>query len=222
MALIDDDQFDLAICVTTLEDIRDPIWACHELNRVARAGYVEVPSRLEDASRLPERAAFKPEQAESFGRGGIVSVEREGSHVHREQQSRVTGAEAEGWLETGEGVIAKKAGATYRGDRSRNWLKIKCINRQEFVIVGWARSDKRVGFRSLLLAARDGKALTYVGKVGTGFNTQMLHDLMDRMKPLEVFQLTRSSGARSMPWTVKGSPRVVGVGGSSVSLPTGR
>ena len=86
----------------------------------------------------------------------------------------------------GEGVIAKKASAAYRGERTRNWLKIKCIERQEFVIVGWTESDKRVAFRSLLLAAKDKGKLTYVGKVGTGFNTKMLHDMIDRMKPLEV------------------------------------
>ncbi|MFP5329967.1 MAG: DNA ligase D [Alphaproteobacteria bacterium] len=86
----------------------------------------------------------------------------------------------------GEGIIAKKASAPYRGERTRNWLKVKCIQRQEFVIVGWAESDKRVGFRSLLLAARDGGKLTYVGKVGTGFDTRMLHDLLDRMQPLEI------------------------------------
>lgn len=39
-----DDQFDFAVCVTTLEDVRDPIWVCSELSRVARAGYVEVPT----------------------------------------------------------------------------------------------------------------------------------------------------------------------------------
>ncbi len=88
--------------------------------------------------------------------------------------------------EGGEGVIAKRASAPYRGDRTKNWLKIKCVQRQEFVIVGWSESDKRVGFRSLLLAAKEHGKLTYVGKVGTGFNTQMLHDLMDRMKPMEV------------------------------------
>jgi hypothetical protein len=40
----EDDFFDFSICVTTLEDIRDPIWVCAELSRVARAGYVEVPT----------------------------------------------------------------------------------------------------------------------------------------------------------------------------------
>jgi hypothetical protein len=39
-----DDQFDFALCVTTLEDVRDPIWVCSELSRVAKAGYVEVPT----------------------------------------------------------------------------------------------------------------------------------------------------------------------------------
>lgn len=39
-----DDSFDFALCVTTLEDVRDPIWVCSELSRVAKAGYVEVPT----------------------------------------------------------------------------------------------------------------------------------------------------------------------------------
>ena len=39
-----DDFFDFALCVTTLEDIRDPIWVCSEMSRVAKAGYVEVPT----------------------------------------------------------------------------------------------------------------------------------------------------------------------------------
>jgi len=44
----DDGQFDFAVCAHTLEDIRDPLWACSELQRVARAGYIEVPSRLQE------------------------------------------------------------------------------------------------------------------------------------------------------------------------------
>ena len=86
----------------------------------------------------------------------------------------------------GEGIISKKASATYSGTRSGNWLKIKCIQRQEFVIVGWSDSDKRRGFRSLLLAAKEKRKLTYVGKVGTGFNAQSIEDLMALMEPLEV------------------------------------
>jgi bifunctional non-homologous end joining protein LigD len=86
----------------------------------------------------------------------------------------------------GEGIIAKKASCPYKGTRTRNWLKIKCIQRQEFVIVGWSESDRRMGFRSLLLAAKEKGKLTYVGKVGTGFSGKLIQEMMDRMRPLEV------------------------------------
>jgi Methyltransferase domain len=46
----EDDRFDFAVCSQTLEDVRDPVWVCSELSRVAKAGYVEVPSRLEEQS----------------------------------------------------------------------------------------------------------------------------------------------------------------------------
>src|SRR5207302_8904444 len=85
----------------------------------------------------------------------------------------------------GEGIVSKRADAPYRGTRTRCWLKVKCIQRQEFVIVGWSESDKRRGFRSLLLAARDHGKLVYVGKVGTGFSGKLIDELMEKMKPLE-------------------------------------
>src|SRR5205085_427532 len=84
----------------------------------------------------------------------------------------------------GEGIVSKLARAPYSGTRTRNWLKVKCIQRQEFVIVGWSESDKRRGFRSLLLAAKARRKFTYVGKVGTGFNAALIEELMERMEPL--------------------------------------
>ena len=86
--------------------------------------------------------------------------------------------------EGGEGIISKKASAPYRGKRSSHWLKIKCIQRQEFIIVGWQKSDKRRGFKSLHLAVRDGKELRYAGKVGTGFDTRLLESLSKTMAPM--------------------------------------
>lgn len=54
-----DDQFDLVLCVTTLEDVRDPIWVCQEMSRVAKAGYLEVPSVLNELTwRLPGEGAY--------------------------------------------------------------------------------------------------------------------------------------------------------------------
>ena len=85
----------------------------------------------------------------------------------------------------GEGIVSKKASAPYRGGRTRNWLKVKCFERQEFVIIGWQESDKRRGFKSLLLATREAGKLRYCGKVGTGFDDRLLESLSERMASLE-------------------------------------
>src|SRR6478735_5641407 len=66
-----------------------------------------------------------------------------------------------------EGVVSKRADAPYRiGRHTQSWVKIKCIHRQELVVVGWTPSDKGRGFRALLMGVHgeDGK-LVYAGKV---------------------------------------------------------
>ena len=88
--------------------------------------------------------------------------------------------------EGGEGIISKKAKAPYRGERGRNWLKVKCIQRQEFVIVGWQESDKRHGFSRCTWPSARAASCSYVGKVGTGFDTKMIQSLSATMRPLEV------------------------------------
>jgi bifunctional non-homologous end joining protein LigD len=88
-----------------------------------------------------------------------------------------------------EGVVSKLADAPYRSGRSTAWTKTKCIQRQEFVIVGWQPSEKRRGFASLLLATHDasadGDAWTYRGKVGTGFDAATIEDVAGKLAPLE-------------------------------------
>ena len=86
-----------------------------------------------------------------------------------------------------EGIVSKRADAPYRGTRTKSWLKVKCIRRQEFVIIGWTPSDaKGRGFRSLLLAVNGPDGLVYAGKVGTGFNQARLQDLRERFDKIAV------------------------------------
>ncbi len=56
----DDDFFDFAVCTFTLEDVRDPIRVCEEMSRVAKAGYVEVPSRLDELTWMNPEAGGGP------------------------------------------------------------------------------------------------------------------------------------------------------------------
>ncbi|CAN7518417.1 DNA ligase D [Rhizobium sp. LjRoot98] len=84
-----------------------------------------------------------------------------------------------------EGIIAKKADASYREGRAGNWLKIKCTKRQEFVIGGYSPSDKRGrAFASLLVGAYDGRKFVYQGRVGTGFDEETMADLAARFPKL--------------------------------------
>jgi bifunctional non-homologous end joining protein LigD len=84
-----------------------------------------------------------------------------------------------------EGVISKLANSHYVGARTGSWVKTKCIKRQEFVVVGWTKSDKKRAFRSLILGVNEAGKLRFAGKVGTGFDTSELGRLLDLMTPLQ-------------------------------------
>jgi bifunctional non-homologous end joining protein LigD len=85
-----------------------------------------------------------------------------------------------------EGIIAKKIDGRYASKRTKNWVKVKCTLRQEFVIIGWKKSSaKGRPFSSLLLAQNEGGKLKYKGNVGTGFNTQTLRELAEKFARLE-------------------------------------
>ena len=84
-----------------------------------------------------------------------------------------------------EGIVGKVRTSPYRSVRSREWVKIKAKQRQEFVIGGWTEPrGSRKGFGALLVGYYDGDALRYAGHVGTGFDGKRLDDMMARMKPL--------------------------------------
>lgn len=77
-----------------------------------------------------------------------------------------------------EGLIAKRADSPYRSGRTRTWLKIKCEQRQEFVIGGFSEpAGSRRGFGALLVGYYEGNRLRYAGKVGTGFSDATLRRL---------------------------------------------
>jgi bifunctional non-homologous end joining protein LigD len=84
-----------------------------------------------------------------------------------------------------EGLMVKRLDAPYRAGRGRDWLKVKCLNQQELVIVGFTKpSGSRDGLGALLLGVNVGNELRYAGKVGTGFSDAVLRELSRRLAKL--------------------------------------
>jgi len=85
-----------------------------------------------------------------------------------------------------EGIVCKEADAPYRAGRTRAWLKIKCQQREEFVVLGWTRPEgARTGLGSLHLGFYDDQGrLHYAGAVGTGFSERALKSLRDKLDAL--------------------------------------
>ena len=105
-----------------------------------------------------------------------------------------------------EGLVGKRADATYRSGRSRDWVKLKAGRRQEFVIGGFTDPQgSRKGLGSLLLGVHDEDgALRYVGNVGSGFDEQTLRTLHAKLTAIQ----TSTSPFRDPPQRV-GSRRLV-------------
>ena len=82
-----------------------------------------------------------------------------------------------------EGILAKNAASTYQAKRSRDWLKIKIVTQQEFIICGYTAGEREY-FASLVLGLYEKGKLIYVGNVGTGFDQNMLEQIYRRIEPL--------------------------------------
>ena len=87
-----------------------------------------------------------------------------------------------------EGVVAKRKGTPYLpGRRAKEWRKIKAVNRQDCVVLGWTpgAGSRTTTFGALLVGAyRDGE-LIWIGQVGSGFSDGILTDLLKRLADLE-------------------------------------
>ncbi len=82
-----------------------------------------------------------------------------------------------------EGIMAKLRSSHYDGRRSKDWVKVKALNEQEFAIIGWnpsTHSSKEIGSLHLAAKGKDGK-YHYAGKVGTGFSAKLRVWLKDEL-----------------------------------------
>jgi bifunctional non-homologous end joining protein LigD len=111
-----------------------------------------------------------------------------------------------------EGIVSKRADASYRSGRGSDWLKIKCASNQELIVIGYEPSDKRGRLiRSLLLGYYDKDGLRYAGRIGTGWGQKAERDLQRRLdavardsSPLD--RMPEEERRRHVKWV---EPRVV-------------
>ncbi len=111
-----------------------------------------------------------------------------------------------------EGIVSKLADSKYESTRNRNWLKIKCLKRQEFVIAGYTLSEKGLPFSSIILGVYDKGKLIFAGRAGTGFSNQLRVDLKKmldkRVRKTRPFaEIPKDPDLRTAVWT---EPALVG------------
>ena len=85
-----------------------------------------------------------------------------------------------------EGIISKRADAPYTPGNRGLWLKVKCLHREEFVVVGWTDPEGARPFLGALLLGYydpDGRLL-FAGRVGSGINQAELQHLWRKLQPL--------------------------------------
>jgi DNA ligase D-like protein (predicted ligase) len=149
--------------------VRTPVfYYCFDLLHLDGHDLTRLPVRrrkalLRRAVRFHDPIRFLPHRLEH------------GERYHREACQK-------GW----EGVIAKRGSAPYAHGRSGDWLKLKCVADQELVIGGFTEpKGSRTGFGALLVGHFEDGELAYAGKVGTGYNADLLRDLRRELDRLE-------------------------------------
>jgi DNA ligase D-like protein (predicted ligase) len=127
-------------------------------------------------------------------------------HRNRDGEALLKKACRKGW----EGLIAKDAHAAYEHKRSKKWLKLKCVHQQELVIGGFTDPHgSRVGFGALLTGYYEEGTLKYAGKVGTGYDDELLSELRKHLDGLEreTSPFDEDVSERGVHWV---APKLVG------------
>jgi ATP-dependent DNA ligase len=100
-------------------------------------------------------------------------------------------ADAEGWLRTAEGVVAKELDARYCPGERRGMVKVKRVRTIDAVVLGWRPGKAEGTVGSLILSLYDGDELAVVGHT-SGFTAKQKRELVDQLKPYETGE--RGSG----------------------------
>jgi bifunctional non-homologous end joining protein LigD len=133
---------------------------------------------LQDRKRLLEKLFASQSKAQS--KSGAI---RYSAHLPADGARMLADACSLGL----EGIISKRLDRPYHSGRHDDWLKSKCIQVDEFVIIGYLVSNAAANaIGALVVGYFDRKKLIYAGRVGTGYTQRIAADLMRKLKPLRI------------------------------------
>ncbi len=126
---------------------------------------------------LARRKALLAELLAGMGANSAIQLS---DHVEGDGQGLYDQATEHGL----EGIVSKRANATYQSGRTKSWTKVKALQKGDFVIAGYTISDAAEGLAALGMAEFEDGELHYRGKVGTGFDAATAAELLARLEPL--------------------------------------
>ena len=126
---------------------------------------------------LARRKALLAELLAGMGANSAIQLS---DHVEGDGQGLYDQATEHGL----EGIVSKRANATYQSGRTKSWTKVKALQKGDFVIAGYTISDAAEGLAALGMAEFEDGELHYRGKVGTGFDAATAAELLSRLEPL--------------------------------------
>jgi len=106
-----------------------------------------------------------------------------------------------------EGIVAKLTASKYRSGPVKTWVKVKCTTRMTLPVIGFVPA-KGGSLAALRLGRREGRALIYVGKVGSGFTVQSAQSVRERLEPLIRAKPPRLAAPLNKPGTIWVEPQL--------------
>ncbi len=147
---------------------------------------------------LVERKKILAEMLDSLAEDGTI---RYGQHIEAEGKPILD----EACKLQAEGIVSKRADSVYTSGRTKSWVKVKCVRRQEFVVGGFTKPNNGTeGIGALLLGHYKEKKLIYAGRTGTGFTQASSHKLRKQLEAMRQtkmpFEDVPASAAKGAIW----------------------
>jgi ATP-dependent DNA ligase len=176
----------------------------------------EIPANFAGFDLLAEGDEVLLESPLRERRGRLEAISRESAGRLELTPFTTDDAEAEAWLRSAEGVVAKQLDAPYIAGQRKGMVKVKRERTIDCVVMGWRPGKEEGTVGSLILGLYDGAELRPVGHI-SGFTAAAKRSLRDTLAPLETgdrgtAEPSRWTGGRDLEWVALRPELVIEIG----------